>query len=547
MLPLTLNAASPAPLPPKSLVPNTWTEHGIAELEVPLAQPAFSPMHVSVEYYYRLPARPIFKSYPIYHPKQEPPGYFEDLLRKEPELLWDDKGTAPRLETDADWIRAGELVFDSPTDYGSNGKNGTFTLAEVRDPAWYDNAGVRLAVGGLLPDLRYVIREKGKVEVGSVSCANCHTRVMGNGTVVKGAQGNFPFEQARAWAFQSGRRPEKALRFGDRGNFAVPWITDDPEKRLAAMTFSQILALGEATPPGVMARARTSPFHPVQIPDLIGVTNRHHLDHTGLVRHRSVADLMRYSAMNQDADGLSSFGGFIPDAEDFQTRPPPEEGGRYTDQQLYALALYIYSLEAPANPNLPSTAAQKDLAIRGEELFHEERCASCHKPPLYTNDKLIPVSDFQVPHDHWQKFDVMETKRIDTDPSLTLKTRRGTGYYKVPSLLGVWYRGPFEHNGSCDVGGLVRPTARAPGLRAHRLERPARDQNPRGARARLRPGTDERGAHGAYRISQNAVNALPPPRVRADSAWHPARPGSRLDFFASLARLTQEMTERATT
>jgi hypothetical protein len=31
---------------------------------------------------------------------------------------------------------------------------------------------------------------------------------------------------------------------------------------------------------------------------------------------------------------------------------------------------------------------------------------------------------------------------------LALKTRRGTGYYKVPSLRGVWYRGPFEHNGS---------------------------------------------------------------------------------------------------
>jgi hypothetical protein len=29
-----------------------------------------------------------------------------------------------------------------------------------------------------------------------------------------------------------------------------------------------------------------------------------------------------------------------------------------------------------------------------------------------------------------------------------MKTRRGTGYYKVPSLRGVWYRGPFEHNGS---------------------------------------------------------------------------------------------------
>ena len=37
---------------------------------------------------------------------------------------------------------------------------------------------------------------------------------------------------------------------------------------------------------------------------------------------------------------------------------------------------------------------------------------------------------------------------MGTDPTLALKTRRGTGYYKVPSLKGLWYRGPIEHNGS---------------------------------------------------------------------------------------------------
>lgn len=40
------------------------------------------------------------------------------------------------------------------------------------------------------------------------------------------------------------------------------------------------------------------------------------------------------------------------------------------------------------------------------------------------------------------------SRSIGSDPTLTLWTRRGTGFYKVPSLLGVWYRGPFEHNGS---------------------------------------------------------------------------------------------------
>jgi hypothetical protein len=29
-----------------------------------------------------------------------------------------------------------------------------------------------------------------------------------------------------------------------------------------------------------------------------------------------------------------------------------------------------------------------------------------------------------------------------------MKTRKGTGYYKVPSLKGVWYRGHYLHDGS---------------------------------------------------------------------------------------------------
>ena len=37
---------------------------------------------------------------------------------------------------------------------------------------------------------------------------------------------------------------------------------------------------------------------------------------------------------------------------------------------------------------------------------------------------------------------------IGTDPRLALQTRKGTGYYRVPSLKGVWYRGLFEHIGS---------------------------------------------------------------------------------------------------
>ena len=55
--------------------------------------------------------------------------------------------------------------------------------------------------------------------------------------------------------------------------------------------------------------------------------------------------------------------------------------------------------------------------------------------------------------DHRAKDDIERNamgspRRIGTDPKLALTTRRGTRFYKVPSLRGVWYRGPFEHNAS---------------------------------------------------------------------------------------------------
>jgi hypothetical protein len=36
---------------------------------------------------------------------------------------------------------------------------------------------------------------------------------------------------------------------------------------------------------------------------------------------------------------------------------------------------------------------------------------------------------------------------VGTDPGLALETRRGTGFYKVPSLRGVWMRSVFGHEG----------------------------------------------------------------------------------------------------
>ena len=43
---------------------------------------------------------------------------------------------------------------------------------------------------------------------------------------------------------------------------------------------------------------------------------------------------------------------------------------------------------------------------------------------------------------------VRKSATIGLDPTAAIKSLRGRGYYKVPSLKGVWYRGPFLHNGA---------------------------------------------------------------------------------------------------
>ena len=432
VLALGISAASFSPRQqPQSFtpdVPRTWDDAAIAELEVPLARPDSSPRHISASYYYSIPVRPIFKSYPLYAPGREPAGYFESLGRKEPEELFADLSA---LKSEEEWIRAGEMVFDAPLSY--------LPAQPFRDARFFARVGIPIAQDGTIPFLRYVVTRAGDVRVGTLACGVCHTRLMTNGTVIKGAQGNFPFDRMLAAAIESSPAPSVEIgRHTEQSLFGVPWLPD----RFAARPLASILADHDAVPPGVIARHRTEIVSPPQIPDLIGLKDRAYLDHTGLQPHRGVVDLMRYAALNQGADDLASFAGFVPAARDFKTRPEPSTEERYSDEQLYALALYLYSLKPPPNPN-----AFDETARRGQAVFDRSGCARCHPPPLYTSNQLTPATGFKIPPAHLKKYNINPLS-VGTDPRLAMTTRRGTGYYKVPSLKGVWYRGPFEHNGS---------------------------------------------------------------------------------------------------
>ena len=422
------------------VIPRTWDDQAMESLELPLADPAASPRHISSAYYYRIPVRPIYKSYPVYRPDREPAGYADFLKTQQPEIVFD----VSRLKTEGDWIKAGELVFDAPIEFESTGT----LYSETRRNDWFDKNRVLTTKDGILPNMKYVIREKGKVELGLLSCAMCHSRVMADGSVIKGAQGNYPDDRAFGYETRieaANAKDDKAkdkllkdLRSFMRRSYAAPWLQNDPNSQPERMTIEEIASVMESIPAGVCARQGTSGFYPARIPDLIGVKDRRYLDLSGLVRHRTIGDLMRYAALNQGADLLSTYGDFRPRGD---LRDPSKQS-RYSDEQLYALALFLYSLKPPPNPNKFDA-----LASRGKQVFEEQGCATCHTPPLFTNNKLTPADGFKVSDARRKQDDIMSIS-VHTDSTSTLKTRRGTGYYKVPSLKGVWYRGPFEHNGS---------------------------------------------------------------------------------------------------
>ncbi len=199
-------------------VPKMWVDEDMASLELPLANPAGSPKHIKADYYYRMPVRPIYRHYTWYEPGKEPSGYFNSLKEREPEIIWGEgpngQKIAPPLNTEADWIKAGKMVFDSSAGWAPlpDERIARTVFEMVKPPVSKD---------GAIPSQQLVIRQKGRVDIGGGSCASCHTRVMPDGTVVKCAQGNHPTDREFAVTLPF-RGPVEFARNFERALFATP-------------------------------------------------------------------------------------------------------------------------------------------------------------------------------------------------------------------------------------------------------------------------------------------------------------------------------------
>src|ERR1041385_2359716 len=179
--------------------------------------------------YNQLPTRVIYKSYRVYHPSRQPKGYMEWLKQQEPEIL-----TNP----------TGEQIFNSPTSFGPV----FFSAHDLQDPAFYEKMGMPVAKDGPVPFAPWVIRKRGEVKMGSMGCNTCHTRVLEDGTVVPGAQGNNPGDREGAYMLRRADPKQAQQR--------VKAFT--AQFKMPPMSVEELLALGESIPAGVTARAGTS-------------------------------------------------------------------------------------------------------------------------------------------------------------------------------------------------------------------------------------------------------------------------------------------------
>jgi len=418
--------------PKRYAAPKVWDDAALAEWATPIPGINARPGHFSAKEYYAAPLDN-YRAYPVYHPDREPAGYWEALQKKRPEPLIE----TGKLRTKAEWIAEGKRVwqeFDVPIFRLYDAES--ISLARSRE--FIDKSGTFVERDGKLAAYRWIVTPKG-VALTLVECASCHSHYMDDGTPLPGAGFNRPVtgpidrmiaEFNRA-AFPGDSFPQMLYR-----QFAVPWLAGDIHEKIKAMSEAEITAMFAAQIPGVIDRFNGSTFFLTKVPDLIGVSERRYLDHSATHRHRGIGDLMRYAAMVSYADSLD-FGQhrMLTDAQ----RVIPY---RVPDDALYALSEYIYTLRPPPNPH-----RFDETAARGKRVFEKSGCAACHTPPAYTNNKLTLAAGFQLPDHHPYQPDVMPIS-VGMDSALALKTRKGTGLYKIPSLKGVWYRGLYGHDGA---------------------------------------------------------------------------------------------------
>ena len=162
--------------------------------------------------------------------------------------------------------------------------------------------------------------------------------------------------------------------------FQMPWLPRDGNGVTEGFSIAEFVQAGEEIPPGVTARANTSMILPPQIADLIGVATPLPGPYRADPQSRD---------RRPDAIQFAGAGHVLAGPLRFRAGT----GGRAVRALQRRTAIRFGAVPAFAasakDPHRFDTAA-----ARGRSLFTREKCNACHTPPLYTNNRLIPVEGF---------------------------------------------------------------------------------------------------------------------------------------------------------
>ena len=318
-------------------------------------------------------------------------------------------------------------------------------IALARDPQSFE--GVLKLPDGTAFGPRWVVTPQG-VQVGFIACAGCHYSQRTDGTIEYGGPGGpSPSGTPRLSPRGSGGaaatiRGYQAFFVGDSlgvslwRQWSTPWAPDERIEKVRGMSAAEIPVFFRADP-GTFPRPHGSPYYATKTPDLRLLRYYRYIDATGTHRLRGPEDIARYAALITGADPME-FG-----KHRLLTDEQRHVRFRYADEVLYAIGMYLLAQEPPKNPN----PAPREILDRGEQIFRREGCVNCHVPPAYTSGKLTLAHGWKPESGHPNVADVNPVS-VGTDPGLALKTRKGTGFYKIPSLRGVWYRPRLLHDAS---------------------------------------------------------------------------------------------------
>lgn len=160
--------------------------------------------------------------------------------------------------------------------------------------------------------------------------------------------------------------------------------------------FSEGLAWG----PGAIDVTDDNITDPLGIPTLWALEHQTHINRSGAIRLASPTALtIRFET--QYIEGHS-----------MMARP--------SRVHTWALAMYVYSLKSPTEHNEVKNE-------RGLEVF-QANCASCHNPETGYGGGLVAAAG------------------INSNPIATESPMRGTGFFKIPTLVGISKSSRFMHD-----------------------------------------------------------------------------------------------------